>query len=254
MEHDIIIICDDDFDGILSAIYDAWTYKLKGRNVKIEVGSNQNIRLFSDYIEVSTDYNKSNKVAKSIKEKLSEDIYQSVYRAAMSTDIEKADIIFHFLIDGFKVGKSILQHLTNPYVYRIFELDRNVGRESHLFLGFVRFSELKGNVLFSKISPVNNILSLIAPHFTDRFSGENWVIYDENRQLSAVHESNKGWFLLKNQSPIFGNSNRTGNEDEYEDLWKVFFQSISIESRRNYRLQRGNIPLRYRGNMLEFQE
>jgi probable DNA metabolism protein len=46
--------------------------------------------------------------------------------------------------------------------------------------------------------------------------------------------------LLKNDS------------DEYQDLWKIFFENIAIKERINPKLQRNNLPLRFRKDMTEF--
>ena len=47
--------------------------------------------------------------------------------------------------------------------------------------------------------------------------------------------------------------NRTETPDVYVDMWKTFFETISIEERRNPRCQRNMLPLRYRKYMTEFQ-
>ena len=41
-------------------------------------------------------------------------------------------------------------------------------------------------------------------------------------------------------------------ESVFVELWKGFFESISIKERENYRLQRQNLPIRFRKNMTEF--
>lgn len=255
MDMMIIITCEDSFDGILTGIYEAWTYKIKGRTVKVETRQERNLELFCEYINVPLDFEKAKKVARTIRSKISEEAYQMIYRAAMSDDPEKADIIYHFMIDGFQVGAQIVNHLTNESVVRVFEMDRNVGMETHHYLGFVRFSQVSQGVLFSKIAPRNNILTMIAPHFTDRLGGENWVIYDEKRALAAFHESGKGWILLKDHEfDLSFLQEPSAVEQQYRELWSLFFQTIAIESRKNPRLQRGNIPLRYRSNMVEFND
>ena len=42
--------------------------------------------------------------------------------------------------------------------------------------------------------------------------------------------------------------------EKYADLWKIFFNSIAVEERKNYKLQRGNLALHYRKYMTEFME
>lgn len=42
-------------------------------------------------------------------------------------------------------------------------------------------------------------------------------------------------------------------EARYRKLWKTFFDTVAIQSRRNARCQRSHLPLRYRTDMTEFQ-
>ena len=45
----------------------------------------------------------------------------------------------------------------------------------------------------------------------------------------------------------------TEKEQNIDNLWKAFFNSVSIKERENKGLQRNNLPLRFRGNMPEFR-
>jgi len=112
---------------------------------------------------------------------------------------------------------------------------------------------LFNGVLFSAIKPSNNVLTALAPHFADRLPIENWVIYDEVRELFAVHEADKQWAIVVgehiNKEMI---NNLSAHEREFQRLWKGFCNSISIHERENKKLQRQNLPLRFRDNMVEF--
>jgi len=44
----------------------------------------------------------------------------------------------------------------------------------------------------------------------------------------------------------------TEEEERYRALWKQFFDTIAIEGRISPKLQKGNLPLRYRKYMIEF--
>ena len=41
-------------------------------------------------------------------------------------------------------------------------------------------------------------------------------------------------------------------DDDYEELWKVFFDAIAIEERRNEKCQMNHVPKWYRKHMNEF--
>lgn len=84
-------------------------------------------------------------------------------------------------------------------VLKIFNIDKQVGRESHSFLEFVRFEELANSVLVSRIEPKSNIIPLISEHFADRLNCENWIILDTGRNFAAIHEASKPVFFLISQ-------------------------------------------------------
>lgn len=249
----IVLLCEDSFDGIMSAVYKGWELK-KNKEVVIKAGELEQVELFVEYVNFETDYDFSKKVIRTLSREFSSDIYLSVFRAAMSNHPGKADIIFKFLIDAFKVGKNISDCLAIPSVMSLFELERNVMNETHHYLGFVRFTQLDNNILFSMISPKNNVVASIAPHFSDRLSGENWIIYDEFRKIAAVHKSNSKWVLVSREEI---NLDKIKQEDVSEEgiknLWKTFFKTIAIDSRTNYKLQRNLVPLRFRDKMTEFR-
>lgn len=64
-----------------------------------------------------------------------------------------------------------------------------------------------------------------------------------------MYESVTAEELLGNMlEPLKG----SGDKGEYAALWKVFCQSISVTERENLRVQRQNLPYKYRRYMPEF--
>ena len=79
------------------------------------------------------------------------------------------------------------------------------------------------------------------------------MIYDENRQLAAVHAAGKN-FMLVDASGIDQDLLKRTSEKEsaYRKLWLAFFDSIAIEARTNPELQAQNIPKRFWKDAVEF--
>jgi probable DNA metabolism protein len=255
MSNKKIFVCDDSIEGIFTAIYDAWSSKNGHINNKIEINSydSNNLELFSEYIDVKPDDEKVIKVANSIKKKISEEVYEMICRCVLSNNPMKGDIIYRFLILGFSIGSRVIDQLTDSSVMGIFEMNRNVGNEAHHFNGFLRFIETRGNILFATINPKNDIIRLIAPHFSDRLQIENFIIYDEKRNTAIIHKSGFPWVYTNAEDlNIEKLSEKSIEEEEFQTLWTIFFETIAIEERKNFNLQRNNLPLRFRGNMIEF--
>lgn len=248
-----VYICEDSIDGIFTAIYKAWESKAGHNNIKIIVhGELQNYELFSEYIEIDTIYELANKVGIAIRNKISEEAYQLCIKAALCEKKEKADNIYRFLLLGFSYGKSVCKAIHDPLVSPIFEMSRNVERESMHYKGFLRFFELKNHILIGEIIPKNDILTLLAPHFSDRFFEENFLILDEKRKKSVVHYAGKGWILTS--TDILDREmleQYTEKELAMQQLWKLFVDTIAIKERKNIPLQMQMLPKKYRKFMKE---
>ena len=126
--------------------------------------------------------------------------------------------------------------------------------EAHCFQEFIRFSELESGSAFFEIAPKNQVLTCIADHFANRLPLENWMIYDETHQMFLIHRKQQNWFLVWNEK-LNKEKNKQGypmQKNTYSELWKGFFENISIEERESYQRQRQHLPIRFRGNMVEF--
>ena len=128
---------------------------------------------------------------------MSEEAYIRLYRTALHKSPERADCILRFIAVGLQHGRSAIKMLQDPAVYRIFTLDRCVGREALSQKEFVRFERLPSGIYFSKIGPESQVLELIAGYFADRIPDENWIIYDEVHRTAAVYAAQSGFWVLR---------------------------------------------------------
>ena len=260
-----IFICEDSLDGILTGIYDAWSFKIQHSEIShddLHLVSREpdNYELFSEYITIPTSTEKAEKVSRTLFNKLGGEFYEAIIKAALSRepaskkDMDKADAIYKTVVLALRSpdAEKVLLYLGIPCVFRVFSLSRATHMEAHHLMGFLRFSELKNGVLFSTIHPKNHVLPILAEHFTDRFPQENFMIYDETRQLAAVHRAGKN-FMLVDASDLNPDilENYSENEQQFRDLWLTFFDSIAIEARTNPKLQAQNIPKRFWPDALE---
>jgi len=245
--------CDGSVDGIFTAIYDAYESRYGHADIVIaETDQNTNLELFTEYIDTLTDEEKAEKVASSIKTKISLDAYEVVIKSALSKKKGRADAIYRFLQLGFATGRSVVNQLSHPYVLPVFEMERTVNNEISHYLQFVRFSELKNTILLSRIRPENNIITLIAPHFEDRLTEENWMIYDEGRNLAAVHKSRYPWILVDGKELNLSSLEQFSDlEIDMQIFWQTFVDTIAIKERINENLQKQMLPNRYREFMRE---
>lgn len=251
-----IYICNDTITGIYSALYDAWK-ECRDKEAGIELRGRTQQQLFCEYIVVNESGEKAVQLERMVKRYLGYNAYWDFYHALLSDDERKADAVFRAMQEARKIRDSrrIMEHLGNPDVAKVFELSRSVSNEAHLYKEFIRFRELDGGILFSEISPRSQVLTCIADHFADRFPLENWMIYDKTHKVFLVHKKRASWGLVWGETLDAGAAGRISEpEKEYRKLWKGFFDSVAIEERKNAKLQKTHLPVRYRDGMPEFSE
>ena len=251
-----ILICEDNYTGILSGIYDAYKMKLPIEETQLQIGNEGNLQLFAEYITVIPDEHKAKIVSKTIISRLGEEVAGYLNNAIASEDPDKGNAILQTVTIGLREkGSNILSFLQNDYVRKVFELSRYVGGEVHHLYGFLRFRELDNGILFSAIGPRNNVVAMLAPHFADRFPSEDFVIYDEIRNICAVHPKGKSCFMASGDSVRKLSAEKMNDKEEaIQQLFRHFVKTIAIESRFNPKCQRTMLPLRFRPYMTEFNE
>ncbi|MDR3224726.1 MAG: TIGR03915 family putative DNA repair protein [Clostridiales Family XIII bacterium] len=107
-------------------------------------------------------------------------------------------------------------------------------------------------ILYARISPDHEVLEFLAPHFTDRFKSDPFIIHDtkRGRALIAWH---RRWHIedfTEQDAALFAN---TANEEAYRGMWRKYFDTIAIKERTNPRCQRNFMPARYWQNLPEMQ-
>lgn len=260
----IIYVCEDSLTGIFSGIYEVWKRKMTAEEAGLEVGDSFERRLFCEYIFCKAEERKALAVIRMIQKNLGADVYEKISYALLSADRRKAEMVFRAMLEAKKLSRKdqLMEHLGNEAVRAVFGMYRQVANEAHHYKGFVRFRELKNKTLFAKIEPKHAVLPCIAEHFADRFSQENWVIYDKTHEVFLIHEKGKRYYFLQQYMCMKGDSGSaqkiaggfSEEEMDYEALWKGFVQSISVAERENRALQNQNLPLRFRTNLVEFSK
>lgn len=249
-----IYVCDGTIDGIFTAIYKAWESKYGHNNIKIiENDFIDTMELFSDYIFIEADGELAGKVSNTIIEKLTIKGYELAINGCLSKEKGRSDSVYRFLLLGLSIGPNVLEQMAHPYVNPIYKMYTNICNELQHYRGFLRFQELSNGILSAKVCPENNLLTLLAEHFVDRFPNENWLIIDEGRQIAAIHKKEKG-YIIADSSFISENAlNEFSKEEEtMQQIWKCFVDTIGIKERKNNLLRQQMLPKRFRKYMNEF--
>lgn len=245
--------CEDSIEGIFTAIYLAYEEKRDHGDTCLSLDDEP--LLFAEDIQVAPDLEKTRKVMGTLNRRFGEDDYLSLCMALAAKDKDKAQAVYRTVADGLKRKVSrghLFDNLADDHVNRAFALARNTVRELDHLRGFVRFRELENGVLYARIGPKNNILTFLMPHFADRLPMENFVIHDEGREMFGLHPAGRQWYLRCGEERL-ALPGLSEDELRYQELFRGFCRSITIGERRNEKLQKSMLPLRFREYMTEFE-
>lgn len=272
---DTILVCRDSLEGVLTAIYRAYEWKLSPASTRLQIGE-ADLCLFSEYREVEENTALAAKVAGTVRRKFGAQAWESVCYALASEDAGRGQAVYQTIAAGLsgQIRGPLMGGLANEHIRKTFELSRRVHNEAHRMKEFLRFRELEGKVLFAQIGPDANVVEFIMPHFSDRFPLENFVIADAGRGIAGVHAASREWFMLRMDAGkqaagekiagedeealrrVFGSMEGHYSKEELEmaELFRHFCHTIGIKERRNLRLQQQFLPLKYRTFMTEFEK
>ena len=251
------LLCEDSLEGIFTGVYDAYLLKQPLERVHLLTREEENYRLFAQYQKCEPNVLKTRKVAARVIRSFGMDTYFSFCEVAASHEEDKAEAILRTVVHGLTghLGYALMNDLRDPGVYRAFAMARNVGKEIHFHKEFLRFEELESGILYAQIGPKNNIITFIMPHFADRLPLENFVIHDVKRNIFALHEPRKDWYLVYDPEGMDKIKYKVSDKEQhYSELFVEFFHTIAIKERKNSGLQLNMLPLRYREYMTEFRQ
>lgn len=239
-------IYDNTFEGLLTAIFYAYGCK---EDLIITKSKDYTTSFLNEVVEVSTEYDKFDRVYKSITEKLNNEVLENIYFLYLS-DIPESDcLVFKYLKLCYKYGVNINLAKNNDIIILVDKYTKRVTGESHMFTGFVRFKEVAHLSFYASIEPNHNILPLILDHFTRRFSDQNFIIHDLKREIAIIY--NKESAIIADFKKEDAKRFTSSKDGEFEALWKTFYNSVNIKERENLRLRNRSMPRRYWSHLTE---
>ena len=210
---------------------------------------NQPITLYDIHM-IRTNNDKAQRVLTSIPKKISREAKCLIETVFLSCLAQKELLMLNFLLKGYREGFRVLTKLGDPDVAPLLKAERHLLGEAHLLKGFVRFADYDG-ALAGTITPKNFILPFIAEHFTQRFSEENFMIFDKTHKAALVYQNRHSEIISVDNIELPPISEE---EDRYQAMWKKFYNTVSIQARENLRCRMTHMPKRYWENMLEVRD
>ena len=237
---------DGSFHGFLCCVYEC--FRRKEFPAAIDPWERAQETLFP-VRAVETDPKRAARVKKSIPERISREAAELVRLSFLTCLPERELHILRFLEDGFAYGRSVMEMLALDSLHTLQKAVKSLTGEAHLLCGFLRFTDT-GQALTAVIEPKNYVLPLLTRHFSDRFPREAFLIYDKTHKMALVHCPPECAILPLESLSL---PEPDGEERKYRDLWRLFYDTVSIEGRYNPKCRMTHMPKRYWGTMTEFQ-
>jgi len=236
---------DGTFEGLMCCIYDHY-YAEKASGIFRKEMYQQTI--LCGFHEVESDEEKALRVYNAINSKISPSDMERIYRVFLSESENKEIKILRYVILGFKEGAKIRLLHGNPIVFDVQQIERKVIGEVHRLAGLIRFSVLKGDVLYARIEPDHDVTELLADHFCDRFKNDPFIIHDEKRSKALIARGGD-WYISDFDAKCLPQV--TQEEERYRQMWRKYFGTIAIKERINPKCQKNFMPVRYWKNLTE---
>lgn len=239
MKTENIYLYNDTFISLLNLIKELIKNKIIPLNIK---NTNYQKTLIDNiiYLNINEDENIINEIIN----KVGINIFNTIYYVFLSNNENKEIIIFHFFIHSLKYKNKIFYMRNIKSVNEALKISKYVGHENHKMKGFLRFKELKNNILYAEFSPENNILFLLSKHFQTRLQNEYWIIKDTKRKIISVYDKKE--FLIIDEENFKLHTNEISDEEKsIEELWKNFYKTIAIKERKNERCRMNFMPKKY---------
>lgn len=241
-------IHDNTFEGILCCIFDAFARKEIPDRI---VHNDTNLPLFVDSHLVITNENKFQRVFAALEKKISKSALQMLHVCYLS-ELENVDIhLFNYIRKAFLSPVSIEVNFADEDVLHLSKIYKKVTRESHHIRQFVRFQKTADNIYFAVMDPKYNVLPLNSDFFQDRYADQPWIIYDTRRNYGLYYNLQTVETIYFEKLPVsiatgkLSTAQQDEDEKDFQDLWNNYLKSITIEERKNLKLQRQHMPKRF---------
>jgi probable DNA metabolism protein len=240
-----VYVYDGDWEGLMTALFRA----LAGQELPTDIQPAAAVQptFFDTVIRVQSDPATATRLAAGIRRRISDKAFHNVLYAYLSEAEGSPMSIYRYLKWGFEIGPTVDRYMADDRVLPVLRLVDRVSFERHRLLGLVRFRQTTDGIYYSSISPDGQVIGLMAPHFAERMANMDWIIHDVKRGLAAL--GHNGEWQLVNLPYVEAEFDET--ELAYQEMWKTYYKQMAIATRKNPKLRRGYMPVRYWKHLIE---
>ena len=240
---------DGTFEGLLTVLFTVYDWRAAPNSIQSEATAQTG--LFAQPAHRETDETLATRVWEGLLKTMDPEARTRLYHVFLSEDADRELLIFRYVDLALRSAQDIAENYANADVRRVQRLAQQMFREKHRMEAFVRFEKTTDELFHATIEPDFDVLPLIAAHFTKRYADQRWLIYDRRRHYGLYYD-------LTRTDVVQFEVDRPGmkatdlaatvldeREPLFKVLWQAYFDHVNIPERKNMKLHRRHIPLRY---------
>jgi len=244
----IVFYYDKTFEGLLTAIFDAYSRKTFPDRL-LKEGDVEPL-FMKERHDVITQESNAARVWAALEKKVSKITCNMITYTWLSELDESDQLLMRYIRKTFDSKESIEMNFGDPDVLQLHQIAKKVSHEKHYLVQFVRFQKAADDIFFAPVFPMYNALPLTINHFADRFADQKWVIYDIKRKYGFYYDLKTVTEITLDNNDNFLDGKldeKLMAEDEklFQELWKGYFKSMAIKERINPKLHRQHMPKRF---------
>ena len=250
-----VFVYDKSFEGLLTAVFDAYVRRSFPDQLLSE---GEPLPLFCDEnVTVCTDEEKAGRVWKGLEKRLSRMALSAVTAVWLSEMPQTDLLLFRYIRKVMDSPCSVELNFGDADVMEVSKIWKKVMNERLRVIQFLRFQKTADGIFFAAVKPIYNVLPLTLMHLKDRFSDQQWLLYDVKRQYGYYYDLKRVEevrFAEKEAHLLSGKLDETimdDDEKQFQILWKTYFSSIVIHERINPKRHRQHMPVRFWAYMPE---
>jgi probable DNA metabolism protein len=239
---------DGSFEGLLTLLFTIYGQKAAPNSIQPE-GAMQG-GLFAQPIAIVTDEVQAARVWEGLLRYMDAEARTRLFHTFLSEQPDRELLLFRYADTAMRAGRDISDNYADDTVRRIAGIAQQMYREKHRMEAFVRFEKTSDELFHATIEPDFDVLPLIAPHFTKRYADQRWLIFDKRRRYGLYYDLHRTDVVeFETPTPQRRTDISATVLDEREPLfkllWQSYFDHVNIPERKNMKLHRRHMPLRY---------
>ena len=239
---------DGTFEGLLTVLFTIYDWRAAPNSIQPEATAQTG--LFAQPAHRETDEALAARVWDGLLRTMDAEARTRLYHVFLSEDAERELLIFRYVDLALRSTQDIAENYANADVRRVQRLAQMMFREKHRMEAFVRFEKTQDELFHATIEPDMDVLPLIAAHFTKRYADQRWLIYDRRRHYGLYYDLTRTDVVQFENSTGAKSTNISATvlderEPLFKLLWQAYFDHVNIPERKNLKLHRRHMPLRY---------